>query len=293
MPIRADVQRVGDAEMIPEELVQRRVFVDPDDFVDRYDGISVDGGFDKKMLCDEHVLRRELRQCCKLLLRLLQKLFRIAKERQVLTGRRKQRKIDICNEKDQTDKRIAGCREKQGVKDGISDQIIVRLTQEILRDLVVDTVFRPVQILREMIQQNLVIFGAMYDFGEYRCVVDRGKPLLAGVGRKQDNDAFVLAHGVVIIAGHVPEKTLGVAGEIQIGQFDGNIFDVLPVGAFQCFRIPQRIGKQRCGQGEKHPEKNKEKQVQNRRFQPAFVERLYIFCDIMFVVFGHKYMKSF
>ena len=33
MPVRTDMQRVGDAEVVPEKLVERRVFVDPDDLI--------------------------------------------------------------------------------------------------------------------------------------------------------------------------------------------------------------------------------------------------------------------
>ena len=40
MPVRTDMQRVGDAEVVPEKLVERRVFVDPDDLIDRYNGIA-------------------------------------------------------------------------------------------------------------------------------------------------------------------------------------------------------------------------------------------------------------
>ena len=35
--------------MVPEKLVQRGVFVDPYDLIDRYDRIAVDGSFNEKM----------------------------------------------------------------------------------------------------------------------------------------------------------------------------------------------------------------------------------------------------
>ena len=84
MPVRTDMQRVGDAEVVPEKLVERRVFVDPDDLIDRYNGIAVHRGLDEEMLCDKHILRRKLRQCRKFILSLLQKLFRVAEQREIL-----------------------------------------------------------------------------------------------------------------------------------------------------------------------------------------------------------------
>ena len=71
MFVGTDMQCVGDTEMIPEELVQRGVFVDPYDLIDRYDRIAVDGSLNEKMFRDKHVLRRKLRQCSKFFLRLL------------------------------------------------------------------------------------------------------------------------------------------------------------------------------------------------------------------------------
>lgn len=63
VPPGADVQRVRNTKMVPEELVQCRVFINPDDLVNRHNGVAVDGCLDEKMLGDEHVLSGELRQC--------------------------------------------------------------------------------------------------------------------------------------------------------------------------------------------------------------------------------------
>ena len=71
MLVSTDMQCVGDTEMIPEELVQRGIFVDPDDFIDRYDRIAVDGSFNEKMFRDKHIFRCKLRQCGEFFLRLL------------------------------------------------------------------------------------------------------------------------------------------------------------------------------------------------------------------------------
>ena len=71
MPVGTDVQCIGNAEMIPEEFVQGRVFIDPDDLIDRHDSISINGSLNKKVLSDEHVLRCKLRQCGKFFFRLL------------------------------------------------------------------------------------------------------------------------------------------------------------------------------------------------------------------------------
>lgn len=48
MLVGTDMQCVGDTEMVPEKLVQRGVFVDPYDLIDRYDRIAVDGSFNEK-----------------------------------------------------------------------------------------------------------------------------------------------------------------------------------------------------------------------------------------------------
>ena len=42
MPVGADMQCVGDAEMVPEKFVQRRVLVYPDNLVDGDNGISIE-----------------------------------------------------------------------------------------------------------------------------------------------------------------------------------------------------------------------------------------------------------
>ena len=46
MPVRTDMQRVGDAEVVPEKLGERRLLVEPDDLIDRYNGIAVHRGLD-------------------------------------------------------------------------------------------------------------------------------------------------------------------------------------------------------------------------------------------------------
>ena len=53
--IGTDMQRVGNAEMIPEELVECGIFVNPYDLVDRHNRISIDGGLNKKMFRDKHI----------------------------------------------------------------------------------------------------------------------------------------------------------------------------------------------------------------------------------------------
>ena len=59
--VGTDMQCVGDTEMVPEKLVQRGVFVDPYDLIDRYDRIAVDGSFNEKMFRDKPVDRLESR----------------------------------------------------------------------------------------------------------------------------------------------------------------------------------------------------------------------------------------
>ena len=85
--------------MVPEKLVERRVFVDPYDLIDRYNGIAVHRGLDEEMFCDKHILRCKLRQRRKFILCLLQKLFRIAEQREILARGRENWKADIEDEK--------------------------------------------------------------------------------------------------------------------------------------------------------------------------------------------------
>ena len=151
MPVRTDMQRVGDAEVVPEKLVERRVFVDPDDLIDRYNGIAVHRGLDEEMFCDKHILRCKLRQRRKFILCLLQKLFRIAEQREILARGRENWKADIEDEKYNADQGIAAGRKKYDVEQRVSEQIVIRLTQYILGDFVVNAVFGPVQIRSEMI----------------------------------------------------------------------------------------------------------------------------------------------
>ena len=151
MPVRTDMQRVGDAEVVPEKLVERRVFVDPDDLIDRYNGIAVHRGLDEEMFCDEHILRCKLRQRRKFILCLHQKLFRISEQREILARGRENWKADIEDEKYNADQGIAAGRKKYDVEQRVSEQIVIRLTQYILGDFVVNAVFGPVQIRSEMI----------------------------------------------------------------------------------------------------------------------------------------------
>lgn len=69
--VGTDMQGIGNTEMIPEKLMQGGILVNPDNFIDGDDGISINGGFNEKMLRDKHVLRGKLGQGRKLFLRLL------------------------------------------------------------------------------------------------------------------------------------------------------------------------------------------------------------------------------
>ena len=71
MPVGTDMQCVGNTEMIPEKLMECGVLVNPYDLVDRDDRISVNGGLDKKVVCDKHIFRCKLGQRCKFFLRLV------------------------------------------------------------------------------------------------------------------------------------------------------------------------------------------------------------------------------
>ena len=62
MLVGTDMQCVGNTEMIPEKLMECGVLVNPYDLVDRDDRISVNGGLDKKVFCDKHIFRCELRK---------------------------------------------------------------------------------------------------------------------------------------------------------------------------------------------------------------------------------------
>ena len=79
MLVCRNVQRIGNAEMIPEKFVQGRMFVNPDNFPDRYDRNSVFRSFDKIMLRDKHIIRGKLWQCGKFFFCFGKKLCRFAK----------------------------------------------------------------------------------------------------------------------------------------------------------------------------------------------------------------------
>ena len=103
------------------------------------------------MFCDKHILRCKLRQRREFILCLLQKLFRIAEQREILARGRENWKADIEDEKYNADQGIAAGRKKYNVEQRVSEQIVIRLTQYILGDFVVNAVFGPVQIRSEMI----------------------------------------------------------------------------------------------------------------------------------------------
>ena len=65
-----DMQRIGNTEMIPQNIVQCGIFVDPHDLLDRDNSHGLVCKRDEKVLRDKHILGRQLRQRGKLLLRL-------------------------------------------------------------------------------------------------------------------------------------------------------------------------------------------------------------------------------
>ena len=78
MLITGQAQGVTDGKMVPEELMQGGVFVDPQDFTDGNNGNTVGTRLNEIMLCDEHVLGCQLRQSGQFLLCFFQHLAGIA-----------------------------------------------------------------------------------------------------------------------------------------------------------------------------------------------------------------------
>ena len=113
--------------MIPEELVQRRIFIDPDDLPDWNDGVSVDRCLDKKVFRDEHILGRKLRQRGELLLCLLQQFPRISKACKILTAGREQREENVDHKQHKADERIASRRKKHRVENDIAEHVVIWL----------------------------------------------------------------------------------------------------------------------------------------------------------------------
>ena len=72
MLVTGQAQGITDGEVVPQELMQRRVFVDPDDLADGHNGNAVGTGLNKIVLCDEHILRCQLGEGGKLFLCLLE-----------------------------------------------------------------------------------------------------------------------------------------------------------------------------------------------------------------------------
>ena len=56
MLVGADMQCIGNTEMIPEKLMESGVLINPYNLVDRDDRISINRGFNKIMFCDKHIL---------------------------------------------------------------------------------------------------------------------------------------------------------------------------------------------------------------------------------------------
>ena len=73
--------------MIPEQLVQGGMFINPDNLLDWHNSHSISGSFNKKVFRDKHILCGELGQCGKLLLRLGKKFFPLPEITQNLAGR--------------------------------------------------------------------------------------------------------------------------------------------------------------------------------------------------------------
>ena len=57
----SNMQRIGNAEMIPQNLVQGGMFINPQDFLDGNDSGAVTGKNNKIMFCDKHILCGKLR----------------------------------------------------------------------------------------------------------------------------------------------------------------------------------------------------------------------------------------
>ncbi len=62
------MQGIGNRKVVPQKLMQGRVFVDPDDLTDRHDRHTIIGRFNKIMLRDEHIFRGKLWQGCQFFL---------------------------------------------------------------------------------------------------------------------------------------------------------------------------------------------------------------------------------
>ena len=92
--VRGNVQRVGDAEVVPQKFVQGGVLVDPDNGGDGHNSHAEIAGLDEKVLRDEHILCRQLGQSLQFLLRLFQKSPWTSVDPQTQAGRRQYRKQD-------------------------------------------------------------------------------------------------------------------------------------------------------------------------------------------------------
>ena len=87
MLVSDNVHRIRNIKMIPQKFVERGVFVNPQNFMNRNDGIAVRRRHNKIMLCDKHVLRCKLWQSCKFFFGLCKHLGRMPENNQVLAWR--------------------------------------------------------------------------------------------------------------------------------------------------------------------------------------------------------------
>ena len=106
MLVRRYVQRVGNAEMMPQKLVQCGIFVNPDNFLYGYDGNAVVGKHNKIMLCDKHIFRCQLWQGGKFFFCLCKQRRWFAEKPELTAGGREYRQADIQNIQEQPEQGI-------------------------------------------------------------------------------------------------------------------------------------------------------------------------------------------
>ena len=90
-----NMQRIGNAEMIPQNIVQCGIFVDPHDLLDRDNSHGLIRKCDEKVLRDKHILGRQLWQRGKLLLRLCEQFRAFAVQTELAARGREHRKQRI------------------------------------------------------------------------------------------------------------------------------------------------------------------------------------------------------
>ena len=211
--ICCNMKRVRDTEVIPEEFMEGRVFVNPYNLVNRYHGNAVIGSLNKKVFRDKHILGGELWQCRKFFFCLLKQLPWLSKQGKVLTARRENRTENPEDIKNKACQCVATRQEDNRKQEKICDRIVVRLAHVKGSGLAADAVLCPGKVRGKMRKQFAITCGIVTELTVDGNGLYIRQSLLAGGRREKHDETAPILYRVVVVTGCVPEFRLRVAGK--------------------------------------------------------------------------------